>query len=228
MQLPEFEGKLSNLDDEAVEECVLAALDSFGHQFTQEELSQLETLGDFYNLVEKKFANRHSPECTSQHAFYKLRVAIAEVLKMEKSCITPSTPVEELFPRRTRRRKMKQVQQRLGIKTKLLEMKGWLRTVFAVSMVASFIILFFSWKVGLIALVALILTNRIAAIFNNELRYTTLRDLSEYLMIFEYGVVRKDPETVNPHELRQVINQVFIRREALKREHLTATSRMIQ
>lgn len=123
---------------------------------------------------------------------------------------------------------MKQVQQRLGIKTKLLEMKSWLRTVFAVSMSVSFIILFFSWIVGLIALVALILINRIAAIFNNELRYTTLRDLSEYLMIFEYGVVRRDPETVHPHEVRQVINQVFIRREALKQEHLTATSGMIQ
>jgi hypothetical protein len=223
MQLPEFEGKLSNLDDEAVEECVLAAIDSFGHQFTQEELSQLETLGDFYNLVEKKFANRHSPECSSQQAFYKLRLAIADVLKIEKSSITASSSLEELFPRKTRRRKMKQVQQRLGIKTKLLEMKSGLRTFFAVFMVSSFIILFFSWIIGLLALGSLILFNRIAAIFNNEFRYTNLRDLAEYLMIFEYGVVRREPETVNPHEVRQVINQVFIRREALKKEYLTAS-----
>lgn len=227
MKLPEFEGKLANLDDEAVEECVLAGIQSFGHQFTQEELSQLETLGDFYNLVERKFANRHSPECTCQQAFYKLRQCIADVLKTDKSSITLSSSLEELFPRKIRWRKMKQLRQQMGIKVQLLEMKGWLRTLFAISIFASLVMFFFSWITASIALVSLILLNRIAAIFNNELSYPNLRELAEYLAIFEYAAVRRDPETANLYEVRAVINQVFIKREKLKQEHLTPEQKMI-
>ncbi|QEC41419.1 hypothetical protein [Pseudobacter ginsenosidimutans] len=228
MKLPEFEGKLADLDDEAVEECVLAGIRSFGHQFTQEELSQLETLGDFYNLVESKFAKRHSPECTSQQAFYKLRQCIADILKIDKNSITPSSSLEELFPRKIRWRKMKQLRQHMGIKARLLEMKGWLRSLFAFSIVASLVMLFFSWIPAMIALVSLILLNRITAIFNNELSYPNLRELAEYLAIFEYAAVRRDPETANLYEVRAVINQVFIRREQLKMEHLTPEQKLIQ
>lgn len=228
MKLPEFEGKLAYLDDEAVEACVGAAIRSFGHQFTQEELSQLVTLGDFYNLVESKFANKHSPECTSQQAFYKLRQSIADILKIDKNSITPSSSLEELFPRKIRWRKMKQLRQQLGIKVQLLEMKGWLRTLFAISIVVSLVMFFFNWILSLLALISLIILNRIAAIFNNELSYPDLRELSEYLTIFEYAAVRRKPETANLFEVRAVINQVFIRREKLKQEHLTPEQKLIE
>ncbi|WP_127132663.1 hypothetical protein [Pseudoflavitalea rhizosphaerae] len=228
MKLPEFEGKLAYLDDEAVEECVMAGIRSFGHQFTQEELSQLETLGDFYNLIENKFANRHSPECTSQQAFYKLRQCIADSLKVDKNSITPSSSLEELFPRKIRWRKMKQLRQDMGIKTQLLEMKGWLRTLFAFLIVASLMMFFFNWILALMTLVSLIILNRIAAIFNNELSYPDLRELSEYLTIFEYAAVRRKPETANLYEVRAVINQVFIRREKLKQEDLTPEQKLIE
>lgn len=223
------EEKLSDNDPEDVCDCILEVFESFGRDnFPMDGQIEIATLGDLYEYVEKRLNGKHSPDCTTQQAFYKLRSAIAEVLQIDKNTITPSSSLAALFPSKNRWKKMREVQQLMGIKTKLVEMSNWLFTVFVVMFLGSIVLFFFSWIYALITFGTLLLLQRIASIFNNKLCYPTLREASEYLMIFEYAAVRRNSDTVNLQEVQHVVNNVFIRKLAIEEKHLTAEEKLFQ
>lgn len=223
------EEKLSNNDPEDVCDCILEVFESFGRdRFPLEGPIDITTLGDLYQFVEKRIGEKHSPECTTQQAFYKLRAAIAEVLQLDKNSITPDASLAALFPSKNRWRKMREVQQLMGIKTKLVEMNNWLFAAFVVMFLGSIVLFFFNWVYALIAFGSLLLLQRVARIFNNKLCYPDLREAAEYLMIFEYNAMRRNPDTVNTQEVQQVINQVFIKKLSIGEKNLTPEEKLFQ
>jgi len=81
-------------------EIIMAAEDSFGLDFSDEEISGVKSVGDFYDLVTRKLGEPQSTLCLTSSAFYRTRRAIIDVLGIARREIKPSTPLRGLLGRR--------------------------------------------------------------------------------------------------------------------------------
>ena len=66
--------KLENIDSEDLNDTLCKIESSFGIYFTEDELPPKLSFGKFCNLIESKITGVNIESCTSQQAFYKLRM----------------------------------------------------------------------------------------------------------------------------------------------------------
>src|SRR5574337_377680 len=79
---------------------------SFNIQFKKNEIAQMKTFGEFCDHIISKTRFGKKEDCTTQQAFYKLRNAISIALSIPPREILPETKLEELIPRKSRRRNL--------------------------------------------------------------------------------------------------------------------------
>src|SRR5690349_14172915 len=109
--------QLKDTDLEDIEDVLKKIEKSFGFKFGRTELKEVKTFGVLCDIITDKVKGDSSSDCTTQQAFYKLRSAIGTVLSIEKSSLTVDTRLDVLFPRKQRRRKIKEAEGVLGFKT---------------------------------------------------------------------------------------------------------------
>ena len=115
--------QLSNIDPEDVDYAITTVQKSFGVEFNQSDLDGVYNFGQFCDVVVSKVDLPHADGCTSQQAFYKLRGAITQVTGTNRADITPSSKLQDLFPKGQRRKDVKQVEAILGVSLKILTPK---------------------------------------------------------------------------------------------------------
>src|SRR5690606_1879544 len=96
---------------------------SFGFKFGDTELKDTKTFGELCDIITNKVQGDNSNDCTTQQAFYNLRNAIADILLIDKTGITPDTDLQKLFPKNIRRQSFKNINRHLGFKTNVLRPK---------------------------------------------------------------------------------------------------------
>jgi hypothetical protein len=147
---------------------------SFDIKFEPFELTHVKTLNELRDHLIIKMKDNLSLGCTTQQAFYKLKVAIEQVTGI--SSISPKTMWADLLPVENRRRTINEVESILGFGLNILQPKTWIISLLTVTLLASLITLFFDWKFALLGLVASIAGFYIADYFGKELKFKTVRE----------------------------------------------------
>lgn len=218
--------ELKNIDLEDIEDLLPKIERSFGFQFYNTELIGIQTFGDLCDVITAKVQGDNVIDCTTQQGFYKLRSAIVATQLIDKNLIGPSTNLEQVFPRESRRRRIKDLQDELGFPIVILGVKQWVAWVWFIGLIASLITFFFSWLLALCALAFFLAFGWVAnKFFAKELLVSTVGELSEKLTRENYRKARRKSSTVNRDEIAQVVKEIFNNEFDLEEELLTRQTR---
>lgn len=124
-------------------------------------------------------APENTDEPPARQAFYKIRSAIAASQSIDKTAIRPDSPLETFFPRRGRRQRIRAFQSELGIEVELTIVKSSMEWAIILSAAASFIALFFSWKVMTASLALTAALTWLAVTFGQKLECLTIAQLAD-------------------------------------------------
>ncbi|MBS1666456.1 MAG: hypothetical protein JST58_03685 [Bacteroidetes bacterium] len=213
--------KLDNIDPEDFGYTLLKLEKSFGTKFAYNSFKDAKTFGDICDIIESQINLKDKDDCTTQQAFYKVRKAIGLTQTFNERNIEPQTKLEDIFPRSTRRKNVKQFQQALGFSVDILTMKTWLAVTILIGFVLSLITFFFSWQLAVSGLTFFTLFTWTVSKFSKELEISTIGELTEKISRENYSLARRRSDTVNRNEIVKTIQDVFISDHGIEREHLT-------
>jgi hypothetical protein len=194
---------------------------SFGFRFGDTELQDVKTFGELCDIITSKVPGENSSDCTTQQAFYKIRNAIADVLLLDKSGMTPDTDLKNILPRKIRRQSIKAIDKELSFKTNVLRPKHSITAILVVILIASFIGLFIFWKAALICLIFSITGSALATKFGNELDLLTVGQLADKISREHYLKSRRIATTANKKEIAQKVKELFIADLGIEEHQLT-------
>lgn len=215
------EHTLQNIDPEDIGDVIMHIERSFGLRFRKDAFLEVKTFGDVCDVIYSAVQAGHEEGCTSQQAFYKLRSAIAGLLQTDERQIVPATGMEELFPRKGRRKKMRQLQAAVSSRLDILEIKEWVGFALLLSYLTSIIGLFIRWRLGLAGFLFSLAASDVAGWFANELSYQNVGDVALLFMRMNYKNARRNSQTVNRNEIVPVVKEIFRHDLQLEPEVLT-------
>ena len=213
--------KLDNMDPDDIYDVIVKIEKSFNIEFGTTELQDVKTFGELCDIIISKIELQNREDCTTQQGFYKLRDAISKVTCIERTTIAPNTQLEILFPKKSRRHKIKLVGMELGFSVKVLRAKKVFLTLFPVLLFVSLVSLFFSWQIGLLGIIVSLLGAVITNKLGNELSIKNVGGLVEKLSRENYMDLRRNKNTVNRIEVVQKIKQLFSHDLGLESQYLT-------
>lgn len=205
--MKEFE--LINVDPDEIYDLIHKIEMSFGIEFSDDCFDRLVTFGDLCNLVISEIRAQPEESCTSQQAFYKLRRAFAEVLRIDGNAINLNTEIIELLGTEKRRGNLKSIETELNIKLDVFGPSSHLIRAGFILFLVSLIILFFSSQIGVTGILVSILGMWLANKFGSELKVQTLRDLAEKMVMENYMKSRRNNNSFNPQEIETLIQNWF-------------------
>ena len=216
--------KLDNIDPEDFGDTLLKLEKSFGAKFADNSFKDAKTFGNICDIIESQIILADKDDCTTQQAFYKVRKAIGLTQTFDERNIYPQTKLEDVFPRSSRRKNVKQFQQSSGFSVDILTMKTWLAVTIFVGFILSLITFFFSWQVAVSGLTFFTLFTWTVSKFSKELEILTVGELTEKISRENYSLARRHSGTVNRKEIVKTIQDVFIADHDIEREYLTSNA----
>ncbi|RZK50910.1 MAG: hypothetical protein EOO87_18990 [Pedobacter sp.] len=219
--------KLENIDPEDVEDLLGEVEKSFNIRFVGDELIGIKNFGELCDHIINKIQLENFDDCTSQQAFYKLRNAISTELKIDKKEITRQKKLEELFARKLRRSNLKNIEQELGFKLKILTSPGWVILPLVVIFLLSFICFFFSSKIALSGIAFSLLGFWIADLTANEIELENVGQLAEKMTRENYLQSRRNQGTFNKREIEKVLTDWFSDKLGLEKTELTRDAKFV-
>ena len=188
-----------------------------------DDTEHIRTFGELCDHIANKIQLDNSDDCTTQQAFYKLRQAISLTLKVDNEVIQPTLLLSELFPRKNRRIKIKEVEQHLGFRLNILRPPYWVTTTLLIFFLVSFVGLFFSWKIGVSGLIFSVFGLWLANKIGNEIDVQTIGQVAQKMTRENYLKSRRNSKTFNKKEIETILkdwfcNDLELDRNELKRE----------
>lgn len=217
--------ELKDIDIEDIEDLLPKVEHTFNFQFETTELFHVKTYGQLCNTIKNKIKFEHVENCTRQQAFYKLRNAIKNTTELKDFEITPSTQIEELLPRETRKFLLNKVENNLGFLLTILEPTPLLIGILNFSLVASLALLLYSWQLGLLIFGLTIIGFWSARKTGKDLKVNTIGQLTEKMVSENYMKSRRDPSTVNRNEIDHILGILFSENLGIEKSKLTKNAR---
>ena len=165
-------------------------------------------------------------DCTKQQAFYKVRNAIALTKQINPTCIEPSSKLEDIFPRKNRRKDIRNFKQQIDIPLDILVMKTWVLGTLLIGFMISFIYFFFKWEYAVSGIAFFILLSWVLNKVAKEFEISSVKELAEKITREHYSKARRSSGTISKKEIVGIIQDVFIADHLLDREHLTPDARL--
>jgi len=222
--MKEFE--LKNTDPDDIEDLLVKVEKSFGIEFSENELVNVQTFGELCDHIKNKIQLDQKDDCTSQQAFYKLRNVLSSILKVDKDEIIPNTQLVDLLPRQLRKTKIKQIEQSLGFKLALLRPPHFVTNFLLLLLLGSIISLFFSWQLGLSGIGLSIGGLWFAFKVGNELDLKTVGQVAEKMTRENYLKSRRNSKTFNEKEIERVLIDWFSNDLVIAKSKLTREARL--
>jgi acyl carrier protein len=197
-------------DAEDIEDLLKVIEKSYDIRFEKGELGHVRTFGQLTDHIISKIKYLDKEDCTDQQAFYKLRSAIMKMKTFDKSEISPTTLLVDIFPRQTRRKDIKEIEKQLGLDLKALRPTDLVTYCILLLLLISIIGLFINWKYGLVGLGLSIIGFWTADKTGKEFKDKTLRELTDRTTQLNYLRSRRQPGTVNKKEIHEKIQKLFI------------------
>ena len=194
---------------------------SFGIKYDDDCFKDAKTFGDICKIIESKLVFADKNDCTTQQAFYKVRRAISRTQNIAEVNIKSKTRLEKIFPRSTRRQRVKKFKQELGIPVNFLTIKRLLGWAIAFCFLLSIVAFFFDWQIAVGALTLSFMFYWTANKFAKELSILTVADLAEKISREHYSQARRHSGTANKNEIVKTIQNVFIADYLMDRADLT-------
>ena len=200
---------LKNVDLLDISDVLTKVEKSFNIKLDNEGLEKANTLKSLRDLVISKITLEQEDNCTTQHAFYMLRNAIANVNGINKCDISTHTKLCILFPKEDRIQIISMVEDELGFKINLLKTKKWIIDIFVSILVLSGILCFFNLFAGVAGLLISAIALKLAGKFGKEMHLKTVGDLACKLSRENYLKVRRN-NTINKQEVEQKLRELLI------------------
>jgi len=201
---------LEQVELEDVSDAIRRIEHSFQISFRVYELEKVKIFGDLCNLVHEKIKLEDHDDCTSQQAYYKLNQALSQVFNLSQLHLSPETLIENIIPRKSRIKKVKMLEDLLGMKLFLLSPPTWLIFVFAALLFLSLLTFFFDGTIAFSGIVLSIFGIRISNKMGKEMNIKTVGKLTDHMVFYNYIKSRRNSSTVNRRELDDVIKNIFI------------------
>lgn len=213
--------ELCQCDPEDIEDAIAAVERSLGVGLDTDKYPHITTFGELCQLIQTDVAGSLGTGCTSQQAFYKLRTAVAQVLSLPAGEITPATELKTLFPAETRRAKLKEVNDYLGVKLGWLTPSDFVTACFLLLACIGLLCLFASLGAGSALLFLACGGYYLVARFTKRFARSTFGDMASMLATLHYASARRKTGTINPAEVQQLIIDVFCNCLPVGKEALT-------
>jgi acyl carrier protein len=182
---------------------------SFNIKLDNEGLENANTFKSLCDLVISKIDLEHEENCTTQHAFYMLRNAIASVNGINKCDVSTHTKLCKLFPKEERLISIAKIEDELGFRINLLKPKQWIVSMFAFTLIASGIFCFYNLFAGMAGLLISAAALKLAGKFGKEMHLKTVGDLACKISRESYSKVRRN-NTINKNEVEQKLRELFV------------------
>jgi acyl carrier protein len=104
-------------------EIVLRVEETFAVDLPDDELGSVATVGDLYRLLLSRLDGSYA--CLSSRAFYRVRKSMVEVLGVSRRSIRPSTELESVLARPSRRALWKRIERHAGLRFPVLREPTW-------------------------------------------------------------------------------------------------------
>jgi hypothetical protein len=213
--------KLNDYEAEDIGDILGTLEKSFALKFDKNAFENVKTFGDMCEVIESHIDYDDVDDCTTQQAFYKIRLAISETKLVDRNFVALDTKLADIFPRQNRRTQVKLFQKHLGFKLKFLTYPDWLLLTFLFGLLMSFVTFFFDWKIALSGIAFFALALKIADLLGKDLEYDTLKDLTEKAAKEHYMALRRSKLTVNRKEIMPIIVNAFSDGLSIDKENLT-------
>ncbi|RWU05014.1 hypothetical protein DPV69_17785 [Pedobacter chitinilyticus] len=217
---------LKNIDPECIEDLLVKVEKSFDIKFVGDELIHITTFGELCDHIVNKIKLDRSDDCTSQQAFYKLRGAISSTLQIDNQLISTTSLLADILPQQNRHTSIKQLESLLGFRLNILSPPFWVICVLLLLSLASFINLFFYWKMGIAGITFSIAGFWLADSMANELDLQTVGQVAEKMARENYLQSRRNPKTFNQKEVEKVLTDWFADEFGLEKEELTREAKL--
>ena len=202
--------KILNVHHEDLDDFLMDLENQLGIRFVENEpiftqkmgKKNTFTIADLIKTSVEKMGLDPSLDCTTQQVFYSLRTFFMQEKGISKQDIRPDSDLEILLPRAERKAIVVEIESKLGVKAKILIVKGWLGTSITLCSIIGFIYLFVDIKIGIPLLLAFWLLCKIKG---NELIPKNLGDLSRTIAQQNYRTLRDRKGSLNPKEIEHLI-----------------------
>lgn len=218
--------ELKNTHPEDIEDLLVKIEKSFDIVFADNELAYVQTFGEMCDHIKGKIQLENKDDCTTQQAFYKLRTAISTSLQINTDELTVNTLLKDLLPRSSRRERTKKIEHELGLKLSLLRPPRFVTGFLTLLLLASFIVVFFNWQIGLAGLGLSIAGLWFSKKTANEIELNTLGELTEKLTKESYLMSRRNPKTYNENEIERILFDWFSKDLGIGKAKLTRDARL--
>ncbi|MBF9238880.1 hypothetical protein I2I05_15865 [Hymenobacter sp. BT683] len=219
------------IDAEVFGSDIIPAIEkSFGIQFEQNDFEEVSTYGDLCSTVRSKLNLASVSTCTTQQAFYKLRLALQA--HGVPATIGPTSLLEDALPAQwfQRRRAVNAIQQVLGMELNILKMPEAVESFFAIMVllsvvgipVAGLIIGSRGATICALGFVAAIMGLMIGSWLGNTIRYTTIGEIVSAMSSQYYRQSRRDPSSVNQTEINHHLSELFSYHSGIEVRELTS------
>ena len=200
-------GILSSYDSLDIDEVIITIEKTFHIKFDERDFEEVKTYGEFEKLVLDKIQGIEINDCTSQQTFYKLRKILIEEFKIPYNRINLNTKLTEIFPKNIRNNEIKKLKSSLKFENQILTFSKEQFIILTIIFITSIYFLFTNFFYGLFFLaIGKILSEEMK---KNNFLFKNLRELTNTLKIKNYKNSRKDYETYNPKEVKEIIKEIF-------------------
>ena len=216
--------KLDVYEIENIEDCISEIEKMYNFKFEDNELENVKTFEEFCDLIIEKINLKNVESCTSQQTFYKLRNSLIEAKIIEKENLKTETELKKIFPRKNRKLLIEKVEKEIKFKLDILKAPDFISISLFIIGIASFILLFFIWKIALIGMSISIFGFYLCKWFGNELSVKTVNELVEKIVSENYLAVRSEKNTINKTELKKILTNWISENSFIEKEKLINAS----
>ena len=214
--------KNNKFDSEELEDlefCLSEFEKKYKIRFTQDELNSIAGIEQLTETISNKFDYENSDDCTTQQAFYKLRNVLNK-LNIGSQSINRNTELTELIPRKNRIQKVRDIEKELGFKLDVLRPKNIVKDLLIFLSLSTLILAFYHFFYALI--LGICLYSVFDVIFKNgkEFKILTLGELANKMVLNHYFNVRRNKNTINKIEFKNLVLEWFSDRMDMSKEEL--------
>ena len=212
--------KLDVYEIENIEDCISEIEKMYDFKFEDNELESVKNFEEFCDLIIEKINSRNVESCTSQQAFYKLRNSLTETKLIEKEKLNIETELKKIFPRKNRKELIEKVENELKMKLDIIKAPDFITTSLLIIGIASFVLLFFYWKIALVGISISVFGFYLCKWFGNELKVKSVKELVEKITSENYLEVRREKNTINKTELKKILTNWISENSFIEKDKL--------
>ncbi len=209
-----MKGILDNIDPLDVDDFLIKVEESFQIKIIDDDLN-VKTFGEFVDCVESKLKQKYfvnDKNCTSQFLFYKIRNRLINS-NFSKENIVPETKLNQLIGVKSRKKKIREIQNELDFKIDVLRAPH----IIWIAILLLFIFLGINLFMQMISTVSLLIgvgiflmlifiSNPLTIIFKDK----TVGHLVKRIERENYLLSQKEQTEYNPNEIETNLKEFFI------------------